>query len=84
MKAINNRYKNYNECVEKIMDMENKKEIFVIRPPYTIDVKTVEKNPNRLQKAYDLGVTCAKEQLLQLKAKPTKVGNVVLKTFYMV
>ena len=30
--SINSRYKNYNDSVGKIIDMENKKEIFVISP----------------------------------------------------
>lgn len=40
-KTLNNRYKMYNETVEKIIDMENKKEIFVIRPSRFIDRKSV-------------------------------------------
>ena len=31
--TMKNRYINYNNTLEKIIDMENKKEIFVIRPP---------------------------------------------------
>ena len=57
----------YNDNREYMLDLENKGEIFVIRPPHTLDVKTVEKNPDQLQKAYDLGVKIAKENLDQLK-----------------
>ena len=57
----------YNDNREYMLDLENKKEIFVIRPPHKIDVKTVEKDPNQLQKAYDLGVKIAKDNLQQLK-----------------
>ena len=46
VKAINTRYKNYNETVEKIIDMENKKEIFVIRPSKHVNIKRVEKDEN--------------------------------------
>ena len=41
--TINNRYINYNNCVEKIINMENKKEIFVIRPSKTIEMKRIER-----------------------------------------
>lgn len=56
IRCINNRYMNYNNTVEKIIDMENKKEIFVIRPSKKIDIKRVERDENKLQEMYDLGV----------------------------
>ena len=49
VKAINNRYKNYNESVEKIIDMENKKEIFFIRPSKKVKIKRIERDPEKLQ-----------------------------------
>lgn len=66
-KTLNNRYKMYNETVEKIIDMENKKEIFVIRPSRLINVKRIEKNPERLQEMYDLGIEDCKNCLDKLK-----------------
>ena len=66
-KMLNNRYKMYNETVEKIIDMENKKEIFVIRPSRLVDVKRIEKNPEKLQEMYDLGIEDAKNCLESLK-----------------
>lgn len=68
VEAINSRYKNYNETVEKIIDMENKKEIFVIRPSKTLRIKRIEKDVNKLQEIYDLGVKDAKELLDEMKA----------------
>lgn len=65
--TINNRYKNYNETIEKIIDMENKKEIFVIRPSRTLKIKRIEKNIDKLQEMYDLGVDDCKKSLEQLK-----------------
>lgn len=61
------RYQKYNETVEKIIDMENKKEIFVIRPSEKIDIKVIERNRNNLQKVYDLGVKDCKSQMSKLK-----------------
>ncbi len=66
-KTLNNRYKRYNETVEKIMDMENKKEIFVIRPSRLVNVKRIEKDPEKLQEMYDLGLEDGKNSLEKLK-----------------
>ena len=65
-KTLNNRYKMYNETVEKIIDMENKKEIFVIRPSRLDNVKRIEKNPEKLQEMYDLGIQDSKNILDKL------------------
>jgi len=65
--AINNRYINYNKTVDKIIDMENKKEIFVIRPSKTIKIKRIERDAERLQEMYDLGIEDCKTCLKDLK-----------------
>lgn len=65
--VINNRYKNYNETVEKIIDMENKKEIFVIRPSKTLKIARIERNVDKLQEMYDLGILDAKNKMDSLK-----------------
>lgn len=56
VKAINNRYIKYNETLDIIIDKENKKEIFVFRPSKDLNLKRIEKDPNRLQEMYDLGI----------------------------
>lgn len=73
VECINNRYKNYNETVEKIIDLENKKEIFVIRPSRKVDIKRIEKDENKLQEMYDLGVDDCKKKLSKLKEYLNKV-----------
>ena len=65
--AFNTRYKRYNETVEQIIDLEKKKEIFVIRPSEIYKVKRLEKDPKRIQGMYDLGVKDCKKQLKKLK-----------------
>lgn len=65
--SINNRYKNYNDSVEKIIDMENKKEIFVIKPSKHINIKRIERDENKLQEMYDLGVNDCQKILHELK-----------------
>lgn len=65
--AFNNRYKVYNNTVEKIIEMENNNEIFVIRPTITYPIKRLEKDKTKLQGMYDLGVEDCKKALNDLK-----------------
>lgn len=67
VKSMQNRYKSYNNTIEKIIDMENKKEIFVIRPSRFIKMKRIENDENKLQEIYDLGREDATKILKELK-----------------
>lgn len=66
-KTLNNRYKMYNDTVEKIIELENKKEIFVIRPSKTLKIKRIEKDVEKLQEMYDLGLEDGQKVLEDLK-----------------
>ena len=65
--TMKNKYKNYNETVEKIIDMENKKEIFVIRPSRKIKIRRIEKDKNKLQEMYELGIEDCRKIIEDLK-----------------
>lgn len=67
VKAMKNRHIDYNKTIEKIIAMENKKEIFVIRPSESINTNVIERNPDKLQEVYDLGVNDAKKIIKSLK-----------------
>lgn len=67
VQTINNRYLNYNKTVEKIIELEQKHKIFVIRPSKTVPIKRLEKDPDRLQEIYDLGVIDANKIINDLK-----------------
>lgn len=67
IEAMKNRYQDYNDTVEKIIDLENKKEIFVIRPSLPIQVHTVERDAEKLQEIYELGIKDCKEVIHHLK-----------------
>lgn len=67
IEALENRYNMYNNTIKDIMEMEKNNEIFVIRPTTNINVKHIEKNKNKLQETYDLGISCTKEKLSELK-----------------
>lgn len=64
--TLKNRHINYNFSVEKVIDLENKKEIFVIRPSKTLKIKRIEKDTDKLQAMYDLGVEDCKNKLEEL------------------
>ena len=66
IRTLEDRYKNYNEAVEKIIDMENRKEIFVIRPTQSITVSRIEKDVSKLQDMYNLGVEDCKKLIKEL------------------
>ena len=65
--AINTRYKKYNDTLDLIEELESKKEIFVLRPSKDLKVKRVEKDINKLQAIYDLGIEDIENNIKDLK-----------------
>lgn len=65
--AINTRYKHYNETLDYIEELEKDNKIFVFRPTKDLKISRVEKNPDKLQAQYDLGVSDCKKDLSELK-----------------
>ena len=65
--TLNNRYKMYNDEVEKVISLEKDKKIFVIRPSRLVDIKRIERDTLKLKEMYDLGVEDAKNSLKDLK-----------------
>ncbi len=57
----------YNETLATIRDLEQKGEIYVIRPPRAIQLKTIERHAGALQEAYNMGVDECKKQLAGIK-----------------
>lgn len=53
--ALLNRYNSYNQTVEKIMEMEKAGEIFVIRPKESLNIGRMDKDPENVQRVYDIG-----------------------------
>lgn len=66
-KAINTRYLRYNETLDKINELEKEKKIFVIRPSKKIKMSRIEKNPNKLQEMYNLGIDDTNKLVSNLK-----------------
>lgn len=63
-----NRYAEYNQAVEQIIQLNEKQQIFVIRPSRTVKISRLETDVNKIQAMYDLGVEDAKNALAGLRA----------------
>lgn len=76
--AVQERYKNYNASIEKIIELEQQGKIIVIRPSVALPMKRIEKDPVKVQAMYDLGVSDAINQLPSLlKFINTPVDNLL-------
>lgn len=62
-----NRYAEYNQAVEKVIEMEKAGKIFVIRPSESLDINRLEKDLAKVQAMYDLGVKDGQAALSELK-----------------
>lgn len=62
-----NRYAEYNQAVEKVIEMEKAGKIFVIRPSENLDISRLEKDLAKVQAMYDLGVKDGQAALSELK-----------------
>ena len=67
IERMTNRYLNYNEALDKINKMEEEKKIIVIRPSKDMKVKRIEKDLDKLQSIYDLGIKDASEKLEEIR-----------------
>ena len=54
--SMQQRYIKYNKTLEKIIDLENKKEIFVIRPSKKINLDIKNTDPSKLDEIYNMGI----------------------------
>ncbi len=62
-----NSYKNYNETMDLIEKYEAENKVTVLRPSKLIKMKRVEKNTNKLQAIYDLGISDCIKKLDDIK-----------------
>ncbi|NNI80267.1 patatin family protein [Pasteurella multocida] len=67
VEKLKTRYQNYNDTVEEIIRLNNNKDIFVIRPSHHLPISRIEKDVEKVQAMYDLGVTDAKREMAALK-----------------
>lgn len=57
----------YNRTVELLKEWESKGRAFVIRPSKPIEIGRIEKNPDKLQAVYELGILDGTNSITQLK-----------------
>ena len=67
VKSAQKAYINYNETLDLIKKYENEGKIIVLRPSEKIKMRRVEKNLNKLQSIYDVGVKDCNNNLLGIK-----------------
>lgn len=67
IKAIAERHIMYNDTLDYIAEREGKGALLVIRPEEKLPVGKVEKDPEKLKAAYDLGRTAAEKRLSDIK-----------------
>ena len=65
--TMKNRYIKYNQTLKKINELENKKEIFVIRPPKKINLDIKNPNLDNVNEVYNMGIEEGNKILKQLK-----------------
>lgn len=67
VETYSNRYKVYNKTKEYIESLEKEKRVFVIRPSELVKISRIEKNKDKIQEMYRLGMRDANNKLKDLK-----------------
>ena len=67
VETAKNYYKEYNETMDLIEKYESENKIIVLRPSRLIKMKRVEKDTNKLQSIYDLGVYDCMQKLDKIR-----------------
>lgn len=65
--SMKQRHIKYNKTLEKITDLENKKEIFVIRPSKKINFDIVKDDKSKIDDIYNMGINDANKIINDLK-----------------
>lgn len=67
VETYSNRYKVYNKTKDYIESLEDEKRVFVIRPSELVKISRIEKNKDKIQEMYRLGMRDANNKLKDLK-----------------
>lgn len=67
IQRILNRHNEYNECVEYIKELEKENKVFVIRPSQHLDIDLIERNPDKLENIYQIGIKDMKNKMKDLE-----------------
>ena len=58
-----NMGKDYEVVLKKIKNLETESKVFVIRPPKVLKIGRLEKNEDKIQNVYDIGLNTGKEEI---------------------
>lgn len=64
--GLRKRHLQYNQSLDDLAQLEQEGRAFVLRPSQTLAIDRIEKDPKKLQAAYDRGVLDSKERMPQL------------------
>lgn len=67
VETYSNRYKVYNKTKDYIESLEKENRVFVIRPSELVKISRIEKNKDKIQEMYRLGMRDANNKLKDLK-----------------
>lgn len=66
LKKLATRAEDYNAVLDKMEEDENQGNTFIIRPPYPLEIGTVEQNKEEIKRVYEIGRKKAEEILPDL------------------
>ncbi len=55
VEKLKERHNNYNNSIKELKELEKAGKVFVIRPSAPIEIRRMEKDPDKLQSVYDFG-----------------------------
>ena len=62
-----NRHNEYNDCTKYIKELEKEGKVFVMRPSEKLDIALIERNPEKLENIYQIGIKDMKKKIKALK-----------------
>lgn len=74
VKVATKRYQHYNDSLDQIEELEKTGDLFAIRPSKTLEIGRLEKNPDKLEDIYQLGLQDGEEIMAELREYIEKEG----------
>lgn len=68
VEVASKRYQHYNQAVENIIQLEKEEQVFVIRPHQALQIGRLEKNPDKFDEIYRLGLQDGERAIEDLEA----------------
>ncbi len=65
---ICNRHVMYNASIKRLEELEQSGQALVLRPSVDVKISKIEKNPEKLQELYEVGLRDANAKLAQIQA----------------